>query len=70
MRVPVAIFDDLSGKTLTMVDMNVEEQHDMANNTRAPRKEDLPLFIAGKFGPKRTEKGSLRSDDNLLVRTG
>lgn len=70
MRVPVAIFDDLSGKTLTMVDMSVEELHDMANNTRAPRKEDLPLFIAGRFGTKRTAKGSLRSDDNLLCRTG
>jgi hypothetical protein len=70
MRVPVAIFDDLSGKTLTMVDMNVEELHDMANHTRATRKEDLPLFIAGKFGTLRTAKGSLRSDDNLIVRTG
>jgi hypothetical protein len=50
--------------------MSVEELHDMANNTRATRKEDLPLFIAGKFGTKRSNKNSLRHDDNLIARTG
>jgi hypothetical protein len=41
----------------------------MANNSRAARKEDLPLFIAGRFGIK-LPKGSLRHDDNLIARTG
>jgi hypothetical protein len=48
----------------------MEELHDMANNTRAERKEDLPRFIAGKFGTKRSSKNSLRFDDNLVARTG
>jgi hypothetical protein len=69
-RVPVAIFDDLTGSTLTMVTMDAEEMFDMANNTRAAKKEDLPLFIHGKFGSQLSPKGSLRHDANLICRTG
>jgi predicted P-loop ATPase len=69
-RVPVAIFDNLSGKTMTMVDMGVEEMHEMAVITATKVKEDQPLFIYGRFGGKRTADGSLRHDANLLARTG
>jgi hypothetical protein len=69
-RTPVAIFDDLTGSTVAMVTMNVEEMRDMANTTRAAKKEDLPTFIYGQFGSQRSAKGSLRHDANLISRTG
>jgi predicted P-loop ATPase len=69
-RVPVAIFDNVGGKTMTMVDMSVEELHEMAVTNGAARKEDLPLFVYGRFGANRTADGSLRHDANLLARTG
>ena len=34
------------------------------------KKADAPLLKLATFGDKRTDKGSLRSDDNLLVITG
>jgi len=69
-RVPVAIFDSLSGASMTKVDMSVEELHEMAVHNRAAKKEDLPLFVYGRFGANRTADGSLRHDQNLLARTG
>jgi hypothetical protein len=41
-RVPVATFDNLSGASMTKVDMSVEELHEMAVHNRAAKKEDLP----------------------------
>jgi predicted P-loop ATPase len=69
-RVPIAIFDKLSGASMTTVDMSVEELHEMAITTTAPRKEDLPLFVYGRFGGNRSADGSLRHDQNLIARTG
>jgi hypothetical protein len=47
-RVPVAIFDNVGGKTMTTVDMSVEELHEMAVTTTAATKDDLPLFVYGR----------------------
>lgn len=69
-RVPVAIFDNLSGASLTMVDMNTAELHDMAGANVTKVKENQPLYVYGKFGALRTADGSLRHDKNLLMRTG
>jgi predicted P-loop ATPase len=69
-RVPVTIFDNIGGKTMTTVDMNVEELGDMATSNKASNKEGLPLFVLGRFGTTRTPDGSLRHDRNLLARTG
>jgi predicted P-loop ATPase len=69
-RVPVAIFDNVGGKTMTTVDMSVEELHEMVVTTTAATKDDLPLFVYGRFGANRTADGSLRHDANLLARTG
>lgn len=38
--------------------------------TTADTKEALPWFKLAKFGTARTKKGSLRSDDNMLLATG
>src|SRR6516164_5930274 len=69
-RVPVAIFDSLSGASMTTVDMSVEELHEMAVHNRAAKKEDLPLFVYGRFGTNRSTDGSFRHDANLLARAG
>jgi len=69
-RVSVAIFDSLSAATMTTVDMSTAELHEMAVTTAAAKKEDLPVFVYGRFGGNRTADGSLRHDANLLARTG
>lgn len=63
----VTSFRDLSGDTLTTESMSLEQLATTVMKTSALNKGDLPLIKLATFGNKRTGKGSLRHDGNVLA---
>jgi hypothetical protein len=76
MKFWITIFDDLFAKSCRGEDMTVDELVELINNTRAPKKSDLPLLKFARFGPLRTPTtpagggGSLRHDANVKIASG
>jgi hypothetical protein len=67
---PVTIFPDRFAKSLTEVNPNLAELHESLLKTTAKTKQDLPLIKFATFGDKRTDKGNLRHDGNVLSISG
>jgi hypothetical protein len=76
MKFWVTIFDDVFAKFCRGEDMTVDELAELINNTRSPKKGDLPLLKFARFGPLRTPTtpagggGSLRHDANVTMTSG
>jgi hypothetical protein len=65
-RFPVTIFRDIKARTKTEREFSVGELAELIRATAAAEKHGLPLLKLASFGDKRTEKGSLRFDDNMV----
>ena len=62
-----SIFPELSAKTIKRKSADwAEIVKRLENPSEYPSKRDCPLFKLATFDDKRTEKGSLRSDENML----
>jgi len=62
----VTSFRDLSGDTLTTESMTLDQLKATIDKTSALNKGDLPLIKLATFGDKRSDKGSLRHNANVL----
>lgn len=67
---PVTFFTDPFAKTAQCESASLRDLAARLRSTAARRKGDLPLWKLATFGTARTEKGSLRHDDNLEQITG
>ena len=63
-------FPNKSATTLTARDISLEELCDLILKTSAAAKADLPWLKLAIFGDKRTHKGSLRHDANVVSISG
>ena len=63
-------FRDKSAATLTAHAMSLEELRDLILRTSAAAKADLPWLKLATFGDKRSDKGSLRHDANVISISG
>jgi putative DNA primase/helicase len=63
-------FRNKSATTLTARDMSLEELRDLILKTSAAAKPDLPWLKLATFGDKRSDKGSLRHDANVISISG
>ena len=66
----VTFFEDERAQTLSAKEMTLDELRDLVLNTTAATKAGLPLLKLAKFGDKRTENNSLRSNGNVTAITG
>jgi hypothetical protein len=66
----VTFFSDASAKKLKARDMSLEELRDLILKTSAAAKADLPWLKLATFGDKRSDKGSLRHNANVLSISG
>jgi hypothetical protein len=64
--IAVTVFPDLSGRVKHEIRMTPRELARHIETTVAPEKHKLLLIKLATFGDRRTGKGSLRHDDNLL----
>lgn len=67
---PVTFFPDRFARTARRETLSLRDLAERSQSTRAPEKDALPLWKLATFGDVRTEKGSLRHDDNLAQITG
>jgi hypothetical protein len=63
-------FRNKSAATLTARDMSLEELRELILGTSADIKDDLPWLKLAAFGDKRSDKGSLRHDTNVVSISG
>jgi Protein of unknown function (DUF3987) len=68
--VQVTFFSDASAKKLKARDVSLEELRDLILKTNAAAKADLPWLKLATFGDKRSDKGSLRHNANVLSISG
>jgi hypothetical protein len=68
--VHVTFFKDVKAKSYTTDCLTLVELRQRMLNIEEPHKGKLPLLKLAVFGDKRSDKGSLRHDDNLLHITG
>jgi hypothetical protein len=66
----VTFFSDASAKKLKARDMSLEQLRDLILKTSAAAKADLPWLKLATFGEKRSDKGSLRHNANVLSISG
>lgn len=64
------LFRDVSATTKREQSLTLQDMADLARNTSAGSKAELPLWKLALFGDKRTNKGSLRHNANVLSVTG
>lgn len=67
---PVTFFPDRFARIARRETLSLRDMAERSQSTRAPEKDALPLWKLATFGDVRTEKGSLRHDDNLAQITG
>jgi hypothetical protein len=65
-QIPLTEFLDLSGGVKHEIRKSLRELAGHIETTVAPEKHKLPLIKLATFGDRRTGKGSLRHDDNVL----
>src|SRR6476661_4924846 len=63
-------FRNKNAATLTAGEMSLEELRDLILGTNAATKDKLPWLKLATFGDKRSEKGSLRHDANVVSVSG
>jgi hypothetical protein len=63
-------FRNKSAATLTARDMSLEELRELTLGTNEDIKDDLPLLKLATFGDKRSDKGSLRHNANVVSMSG
>ena len=63
-------FRNKSAATLTARDMSLEELRELIRGKNADIKDDLPWLKLATFGGKRSDKGSLRHDANVISISG
>lgn len=68
--VVVTLFDSLGAKRKSEHALLWQELASLIRDARGPSKQDLGLLKLARFGEKRSTKGSLRHDANLLCITG
>jgi len=61
----VTFFQDAGAKTKQEARMSLRELVPLLRDTRGPDKASLPWLKLAEFGERRTERGSLRSNDNV-----
>ena len=66
----VTLFDDVRARDLTVHELAAEDLYALILQTHAPTKHDLPLLKLAAFGDRRSDKGSLRHDNNVLSISG
>ncbi|WP_454621321.1 primase-helicase family protein [Bradyrhizobium cenepequi] len=66
----VTFFADFGAKTFTTDNLTLPELAERVLNASARKKDKLPWLKLAAFGDKRTEKGSLRHDANVLQISG
>lgn len=59
------VFEDPGAKTATVRSSTLRRLAAVVHQPEAAEKSRLPLLKLGEFGPHRTDRGSLRSNDNL-----
>lgn len=64
-RLPITIFSDVFAGTKEEIIVSLPELADHIRGTRAASKTHLPLLSFCKFGNKKSDKGSLRFDENV-----
>jgi hypothetical protein len=69
-KVHVTFFKDFAAKSFTTDNLTLFELQERVKNASARKKSDLPWLKLAVFGNKRTDKGSLRHDANVLQITG
>ncbi len=68
--ISITFFRNKSAAKLTARDMSLEELRELILGTNADVKDDLPLLKLATFGDKRSDKGSLRQDANVVSISG
>jgi P4 family phage/plasmid primase-like protien len=66
----VTIFRDPTARSLEVKNLTLEELRNMVVTTTATSKSDLPWLKLAVFGDKKSDKGCLRNNDNVLEITG
>ena len=66
----ITFFSNKSATTLTARDMSLGELRELILGTNADIKDDLPWLKLATFGDKRSDKGSLRHDANVVSVSG
>lgn len=69
-KFPLTIFKDVFAKTKVEREVTFDGLAKLISKTSAATKEKLPLLKLAMFGTKRSDKGSLREDDNVLAISG
>ena len=66
----ITFFSNKSAATFTVRDMSLGELRELILGTNADIKDDLPWLKLATFGDKRSDKGSLRHDANVVSVSG
>ena len=69
-KIHVTFFKDFAANTYTTDNLTLTELRELVLNAAAREKGKLPWLKLARFGNKRSEKGSLRHDANVLEITG
>lgn len=69
-KIALTVFKDLGAKTKKEHSWSMPELLDEIERTLKPEKRDLPLLKLATFGSNRSDKGSLRHDQNMITATG
>jgi phage/plasmid-associated DNA primase len=66
----VTFFPDQAARRMRVADLSLEQFADEIRRAHAPTKERLPWFKLAVFGDKKSEKGSLRNNANVVSLSG
>lgn len=69
-KIHVTILADKSGSKLTRQKMTLVQLRDLIQTTRASKKEKLKWLKLARFGDKRSDNGSLRTNENVEAISG
>jgi hypothetical protein len=69
-KIHVTFFHSFAADRYTTDSLSLSDLRERIENASARRKDDLPWLKLAKFGNKRSDKGSLRHDANVLEVTG
>lgn len=69
-KIPITVFKDLGAKSRKEHSWSMLELLDEIERTIKPEKRDLPLLKLATFGETKTDKGSLRHDQNMITVSG
>jgi predicted P-loop ATPase len=66
----VTFFADLAAQSMNGMNLELDALAAMIANTQAPTKAELPLLSLCRYGGQRTNRGSLRHDNNVISCSG